>query len=707
MKKKILITSALPYVNNVPHLGNLVCIISADVYSRYLKLKGKDNIFVLGTDEHGTTTETKALEEGLTPKEICDKYSKIHKKIYDWFLCNPDCWGRSSSKENHEIASDIFTKLDKNGFIVEQTVEQAYCNKCEKFLSDRFVHGTCPHCGYKDARGDQCESCGKLLDPKDLELPRCAICASTPVFKKSQHLFIDLPKLEPKLKKWIKKEDSNWSDNARTMTQAWLKEGLTPRCITRDLKWGIPVPLKGFEKKVFYSWFDAPIAYISITKECTPDWESWWKDPENVELVQFMGKDNIPFHTILFPSFLIGSKEKYSLLNQISVNEYLNYESGMFSKSRHIGVFGDDAMKTGYKADVFRYYIMINRPEKTDTEFNWKDFQEKNNHELVANFGNLVNRTFTFTKKFFDSVIPESKVKTNKFIKEWHSFLPKIEAEFDKIEIKKALKLIMELSKTGNKFFQENEPWKTIKSDKQNCQDTLFILANFVKDLTILLEPFMPGIASEVKTILGIEKLEWKDLGKLSIKPKTKLKSIKPLFSKILDEEVIKLKDKFAGEKPKEESKFNLLNLKVAEILEADPHPDADKLMVLQVGLGESKRQIVAGIKEYFTKDQLVGRKITIVTNLEPAVLRGKKSEGMLLASLNKGKFAFLETKNTKPGESVFIEGSKPNKKKISYKQFQEVKFVVKNKEVLVDDKPLKSKTEVIKIDIPDGSEVR
>ncbi|PIZ52589.1 methionine--tRNA ligase, partial [Candidatus Woesearchaeota archaeon CG_4_10_14_0_2_um_filter_33_10] len=473
-KQKILVTSALPYVNNVPHIGNMVCVISADVYTRFLRLKGVDVISVLGTDEHGTTTETKAIEEGITPKEVCEKYFKIHKKIYDWFESSFDCFGRTSSKENLEITQDIFKKLNKNGFIKKDILEQAYCPKCKKFLADRFVEGVCPKCGYKDARGDQCENCGALLNATELVDAKCKICGTKPITKKSEHLFIDLPKLAPMLEKWVKEQSvkGKWSQNAKTMIDAWLRDGLKPRCITRDLKWGIPVPLKGFEKKVFYSWFDAPIGYIGITKECRKDWKEWWFG-KDVRLVQFMGKDNIPFHTVLFPASLIGTKDGYILLDRISSNEYINYEGGQFSKSRGLGIFGDDAVKTGIKADAWRYYIMVNRPEKADTDFSWEDFQSKINNELVANFGNFINRTISFINQFYKSEVPEAKPdkKDEKLIKEINDDIKKITDLLNDVQLKEALKQIMHISRLGNQYFQEAEPWKK-KENADTCLAT-------------------------------------------------------------------------------------------------------------------------------------------------------------------------------------------------------------------------------------------
>ena len=686
--KRIIVTSALPYANNVPHLGNLMCVLSADVYTRFLRLKNKDVISVLGTDEHGTTTETKALEEGLTPKQITDKYFKIHKTIYDWFNCEYDCFGRTSSKENHEIAKEIFLSLDKQGYIKEQTIKQAYCEKCKKFLADRFVEGTCPYCNYEDARGDQCDNCGKLLEPKELKNPKCKICSSKPIFKETKHLFIDLPKLQPKLESWIKKSEQNWSQNAKTMTHGWLKEGLKLRAITRDLKWGIPIPKKGYEGKVFYSWFDAPIGYISIAKETRKDWAKYWKD-KDTELVQFMGKDNIPFHTILFPAFLIGADLGYTLLDKISVNEYLNYESGKFSKSRNIGVFGDDAMKLGIPADVFRYYLLVNRPEKTDTEFCWNDFQEKLNTELLGNFGNLVNRTLTFINRFFDGKTAKA-TKDLDYTKE----IKQIEEAYEKIDLKHALKLIMSLSKKGNQYFQENEPWNLVKNNKKKAQNVLTNLATLVKDLSILIEPYLPKTAENIWKQLKIKDLKWDNLEK----PLENHQIGKPalLFNKLEDDKVEEFKQKFSGKKT---SLFAKLNLKVAEIKEIEDVEGADKLYVMQLNLGKEKRQLVAGLKPYYDKKELKGKKIIIVSNLETAMLRGKKSEGMLLACGNNKDVGILYAEKSKLGDQVFIDGVVPANKKINFKEFLTVTLEGKDGKPYFENKILKTEKEEIKID--------
>lgn len=725
--RKVLVTSALPYVNNIPHLGNLICVISADVYTRFLRLKKVDVISVLGTDEHGTTSEVKALEEGITPKQVCDKYSKIHKEIYDFFLCDFDCFGRTSSKENHEITKEIFLKLHKNGFIKTESSNQAYCENDERFLSDRFIEGECPHCKYEHARGDQCENCGKLLNPEELINAKCKICKNKPVFKETSHLFIDLPKLEPELRKWIDKEKKTWTHNAVQMTEAWLRDGLRPRAITRDLKWGIPVPLKGFEKKVFYSWFDAPIGYISITAEKFPDSfkKEWWQNKE-VELVQFMGKDNIPFHTILFPSFLIGTHDPWILVRKLSVNEYLNYESGQFSKSRNVGVFGDDAKNTGIKPDVWRYYLLRNRPENNDSVFLWQEFMDKTNNELVANIGNLVNRTIFFINKFYDYKIPTKNSKGKEL--KYDSEIKKIEELYEKIELRQALAEIMALSRKGNQYFQENEPWKAIKEDKEKSDNAIYYLAKLVKDLSILITPFLPEIGKDIQEQLGLKNLHWEYLDK-ELPKHHKVNEAKILVKKIEQKEVNEFVKKYEGKKEikktgnekektvKEETKknapdFSILNLKVAKVLEIKEHPDAEKLYVMQIDLDREKRQLVAGLRQYYKKEDLLGKNLIVVTNLEPAKLRGFDSQGMLLAADDGKDVGILTVSNkVKPGAQLKVEGYKTGEKTITFKDFLQVEIVARDAKAYYSEegiiKPITSEHEQVSVERVKNGRVR
>jgi methionyl-tRNA synthetase len=629
---------------------------------------------------------------------LTDKYFKIHKEIYEWFNCKFDCFGRTSAKPNHEVTIDIFEKLYKNGYIAEDTTEQAYCEKCGKFLADRFVTGECPYCGYDKATGDQCEKCGKLLNATELVNAKCKICGTKPIVKETKHLFIDLPKIKPELEAWMNKVKQKWSVNARTMTEAWMKEGLKLRSITRDLKWGIPVPLKGYENKVFYSWFDAPIGYIGITKEFRKDWQDWWKNPKDTRLVQFMGKDNIPFHTILFPAFCIGTKDNYTLLDTISVNEYLNYEGGMFSKSRGIGVFGDSAKESGIKADMWRYYILVNRPEKTDTEFSWEDFQQKVNNELVANLGNLANRSLTFLNGNFNGEMPAVSLneKDEKFLKEIKDAEAEVEDLMEKIELKEALKKIMMISKSANVYFQDNEPWRKIKEDKERAGTSLCVLVNVIKDIAIMIEPFMPETSKQLAEQLGIELPKWKELGKLTLLTGHKLGKPKAIFQKI--EEVKTLREKYSGKQKKEETPTmtdkkgaELLNLKVGKVTDAKKHEKADKLLVMQVDLGTEKRQIVAGINGHYKPEEMIGKTIIVVTNLKPTVLRGEESNGMLLAGQDSdGKVGVLSV-DAPPGTQVTMENIYPNDSQITIDQFATVNIEARNGKVYCDKKVMKA----------------
>ena len=597
--KKRLITSALPYVNNIPHLGNLIQVLSADVFSRFCRSRGYETLYVCGTDEYGTATETRAREEGITPEELCSRYYTIHTEIYEWFGISFNKWGRTSTPEQTAIVQDIFLKLHAAGYIRERTIEQLYSEKSEMFLADRYVQGTCPKCGYGDARGDQCENCGALLDPTDLIEPRSALDGSVPVVRETTHLYIDLPAILPLLQEWMGEASvrGRWARNAIRMTEAWIRDGLKERAITRDLKWGIPVPLDGFEDKVFYVWFDAPIGYISITATLTDLWEQWWKNPGEVELFQFIGKDNIPFHTVIFPSSLLGSGDDWTLLHHMSSTEYLNYEGGQFSKSKGIGVFGTDARDTGIPADVWRFYMFYNRPETSDYTFTWDDFQEKVNGELIGNLANLVNRTTTFLARFYDGIISEAvysegtgdgsstnaAATTNAAAPEgtvshdsttfWHE-VRRREAEITgKLEwagLREAFRKIYALSSYGNRVFQAAEPWKTRTTDREGTHRLLRDLVYLIRDLAILIEPYMPATAARIREMLSpgeFEHLEehgdaadrtvsatirpeaprwtWDDLGRTE--GLTVIGTPEILFEQIPDELIAELRRRFSG----------------------------------------------------------------------------------------------------------------------------------------------------------------
>ena len=663
--KKRLITSALPYVNNIPHLGNLTQVLSADVFARFCRSKGYETLYICGTDEYGTASETRALQEGVTPRELCDRYHAIHRDIYKWFNISFDYFGRTSTPLQTEIVQHIFNEVDKNGYISEKESEQLYCPECKRFLADRYVTGTCPHCGDTGARGDQCDKCGTLLDPTELIDPKCSVCGHTPVLKKTKHLYINLPKALPLLQKWMDKAsvEGFWAKNAIQITNSWIRDGLQERCITRDLKWGIPVPKEGFEDKVFYVWFDAPIGYISITANATENWEYWWRDPENTELFQFIGKDNIPFHTVIFPSSLLATGEKWTMLHHMSSTEYLNYEGGKFSKSRGIGIFGNDVQETGIKADVWRFYMFYNRPEKQDFTFTWKDFQEKINKELIGNLSNLVNRTLTFVKRFYDGNLGEGaldqELKAQIIEKE-----KEITDSLERADERDALRAIFALSDIGNKAFQASEPWKLRNEDPERAKAILRTLVYLIRDLGVMVTPYMPSTGEKILAFVSSPSSTWNDCGTFT--GELKVGEISLLFEKLEDKRVEELRERYSGsqkereekkaEEPSkkekknkdegkmDESKSLLENwaekviLKVSKIIECEKHPEGDKLYILKLDCGEEEpRQIVSSIVPYYKKEELMGRNIVLVSNLKPANFRGVKSYGMLLAASEEG----------------------------------------------------------------------
>ena len=655
--KKRLITSALPYVNNIPHLGNLTQVLSADVFARFCRSRGYETMYVCGTDEYGTASETRALQEGVTPRELCDHYHEIHKAIYRWFDIDFDYFGRTSTPLQTEIVQAIFKACDDNGYITEKESEQLYCPDCGRFLADRFVKGTCPHCGNDDARGDQCEKCGTLLDPTELVEPKCSVCGATPIVKKTKNLYINLPKLLPQLQAWMDKAsvDGFWAKNAIQTTMSWIRDGLQERCITRDLKWGIPVNKPGYEDKVFYVWFDAPIGYISITANKTEDWEYWWRDPENTELFQFIGKDNIPFHTVVFPATLLGTQEKWTMLHHMSSTEYLNYEGGKFSKSKGIGIFGNDVEETGIPADVWRFYMFYNRPEKSDFTFTWLDFQEKVNKELIGNLSNLVNRTLTFVKRFYDGSI-SSKEFDEPLLSEIRKREASITASLERADEKDAIRAIFELSDAGNKAFQEGEPWKARKDDPEKAEKLLNTLMYLIRDLGVMVTPYMPSTGKKILSFISASDASWKDIG-MTDAP-LHVGNVELLFEKLEDERIKSLKERYSGsQKEREERKADdngdkkmeentekkeslseefarRVILKVSKIVDVEKHPNGDKLYILKLDCGEAEpRQIVSSIVPYYTIDELMGRNIVLVSNLKPANFRGVKSYGMLLAA--------------------------------------------------------------------------
>lgn len=757
-----LITSALPYVNNIPHLGNLIQMLSGDVFARFCRNRGYDTLYICGTDEYGTATETKALEEKKSPRELCDYYYNEHTKIYDWFHINFDKFGRTSNDECTEITQDLFNDLDKNGLITEHTNNQLFCNHCNMFLADRFVHGICPKCGYEDARGDQCDKCGSLLDPTELKQPRCSTCASTPEVKETKHLYINLPKISGKLDEWMKKVsvEGKWADNAVNITKAWIRDGLNERAITRDLKWGIPVPKKGYENKVFYVWFNAPIGYMSITKQLANelikagkksfDWKSWWlpseseegKNKEHVDLFQFIGKDNIPFHTVIFPCTLLGSGHDWTKLYHMSSTEYLNYEDGKFSKSRGIGVFGTDAIESGIPADAWRFYIFYNRPEKQDFQFTWKDFQEKMNSELIGNLGNLVNRTLLFVTRYYGGKIPSAPVD-----EELWSEVKKLEAKatenLEWANLKDAFRSMFEIADLCNKKFQAAEPWKTRTTEPEKAESLLFNLCYIIKDLMIMMNPYMPQYTQQVMGYFGksiresqigketTEGLDWSDLGNTT--GLSEIGETAVYFTPMDQKTMLAFRAKFAGsqterkeggkaekKQKKQEKKSEPevlpaekqpeffaknIQLKVAKIVSVERNPDSDKLYIEHLDDGSgTDRVIQSGLVPYLKESELLGKHVIIADNLAPRKMRGIESRGMLLAADYKdadGKDCVepITAPWAAPGTKVILEGDDANAEKpseISADTFFQIAINVVNKNVEIGGKKLMADGKVI-----------
>uniref|UniRef100_A0A3B1JE43 Methionine--tRNA ligase, cytoplasmic n=1 Tax=Astyanax mexicanus TaxID=7994 RepID=A0A3B1JE43_ASTMX len=561
-KRNVLLTSALPYVNNVPHLGNIIgCVLSADVFARYGRLRGWNLLYVCGTDEYGTATENKAREEGLTPQEICDKYHAVHCAIYKWFQISFDYFGRTTTERQTEISQNIFWRLHERGFLLEDTVEQLHCENCQRFLADRFVEGVCPHCRYPEARGDQCDKCGRLINAVELKEPQCKVCQQTPVVRSSKHLFLDLPKLESELEQWLDKSTSSgdWTNNAKNITRSWLRDGLKPRCITRDLKWGTPVPHPDYSDKVFYVWFDAPIGYLSITANYTSEWEKWWKNPQQVELYNFMAKDNVPFHSVVFPCSLLGAQDNYTLVNNLVATEYLNYEDTKFSKSRGVGVFGDMAKDTGIPSDVWRFYLLYLRPEGQDSAFSWADMALKNNSELLNNLGNFINRAGMFVSKFFEGHVPEMVLQDEdkRLIAQVCWELKQYIQLLDKVRIRDALKCILNISRHGNQYIQVNEPWKKIKGgddDRQRAGTVTGVSVNVACLLSAMLEPYMPTVSQTIRDQLQApahcsSATLGTDGGFLcTLSAGHPIGTVSPLFQKLESEQIEALKKRFGGQ---------------------------------------------------------------------------------------------------------------------------------------------------------------
>lgn len=563
---KILITSALPYINGVPHLGHMVgCLLPSDVYARFMRMMGHEVLYIAGTDEHGTTSEVGALKEGLSVEDYCNKYHAEHKATYDAFELSFDCFGRTSSPQNKEITYHIFSKLDENGFIDEKTIKQVYSVDDKQFLADRYITGTCPYCGYDKARGDQCENCTKVLEPTELINPKSTISGSTNLeVRETKHLFLNLPKIEKRLAEWVKSKEPYWPDVAYSIAQKWLKEGLQERCITRDLKWGFPVNKAGYEDKVFYVWFDAPIGYIGITKQWADekpqerDWKKWWLNADDVKYVEFMGKDNVPFHAIFFPAMLLGTGEKWTFVDYLKGMSYLTFEGGKFSKSEHRGVFADKAVEE-FPADYWRYWLMANAPESSDSSFTFDGFVSTINKDLNGVLGNFVSRVLKMTASKFSSEVPAGGAFTsqeNELISALQEKVNNYFSYLENMEFRKALNELRAIWVDGNNYISVAEPWSVIKENPERAAAILRVCINLIRIYAILSYPIMPKVAENMLAKLGLSVQDMPSLKNFDVKeqiqflkPGAKFEVGDALFERITPEKCQELKEKYGSQK--------------------------------------------------------------------------------------------------------------------------------------------------------------
>ena len=650
--KRYLITSALPYANGPVHIGHLAGVyVPSDIYTRYLRLKGHDVISVCGSDEHGVPITIKARKEGITPQQVVDRYHEIIEKSFRRLGMSFDIYSRTSSPTHRVTASEFFRKLYDEGKFIEQTTEQFYDEEAQTFLADRYIVGECPHCHNEKAYGDQCEKCGSTLSSNELINPRSAVSGAVPVKRETKHWYLPLDKYEGFLREWILEGHKEWKSNVYGQCKSWLDLGLQPRAVSRDLDWGIPVPVEGADGKVLYVWFDAPIGYISATKDLTPDWEKYWKS-EDTKMVHFIGKDNIVFHCIVFPSMLKAHGD-YILPENVPANEFLNLEGDKISTSQNWAVWLHEYLdEFPGKEDVLRYVLCANAPETKDNDFTWKDFQSRNNSELVAVLGNFVNRALVLTKKYYDGVVPERGALTEydeATIEELQKIKASLERNIEHYHFREALKDAMAYSRIGNKYLADTEPWKVIKSDPERVKTILNIALQITANIAIAIEPFMPFSAEKILNMLAVKKYGWEQLGSMElIAAGHTIGEAQLLFEKIEDDVIQKQLDKLeASRRAKLEAEaaqnvteqkaevsfddFQKMDIRVSTILAAEKVAKTKKLLKLSIDTGIDKRTIVSGIAEYYTPEELVGRQVLVLANLAPREIKGIESRGMIL----------------------------------------------------------------------------
>jgi len=685
MPQRYTITAALPYTNGPIHIGHLAGVyVPADIYTRYLRMQGHDVAFVCGSDEHGVPITLKAKKEGITPQDVVDKYHAIIKQSFLDFGIQFDNYSRTSAKIHHETASDFFKTMYEKGKFIEETNQQLYDAEADQFLADRFVTGTCPKCGFEEAYGDQCENCGTSHNATDLINPKSAISGAVPSLKETKHWFLPLDQYDAFFKEWILEgHKKDWKSNVYGQCKSWIDDGLRPRAVTRDLDWGIPVPVEGAEGKVLYVWFDAPIGYISSTKEWAAregkDWEPYWKD-KDTKLLHFIGKDNIVFHCIIFPAML-KAHGNYILPENVPANEFLNLEGRKLSTSKNWAVWLHEYLEDfPDQQDVLRYVLTANAPENRDNDFTWKDFQQRNNSELVAIYGNFINRVAVLTHKYYDGVVPTPgsftpvDEETLATVKAYPSV---IADSVERYRFRESQNELMNLARLGNKYLADEEPWKTIKTDTERTQTIMYVALQIATALSILSEPFLPFTSRKLKGILNVSSsavensLSWNDIASkdILIEAGHTINKSELLFSKIEDDSIQKQLDKLEASKKANEAEqaaaepqkdeitfedFTKIDMRVGTILTAEKMPKTKKLMKLTIDTGIDTRTIVSGIAESFTAEEIIGKQVTVLVNLAPRALRGVESQGMILMTEDtQGKLVFVNPDQSRGGHGV------------------------------------------------------
>lgn len=681
--KRYTITAALPYTNGPIHIGHLAGVyVPSDIYARFLRLQGKDVAFICGSDEHGVAISMKAKKEGITPQEVIDKYHAIIKQSFEDFGVSFDNYSRTSAKVHHDTASEFFRKLYDAGQFIEEVTAQLYDEQAGQFLADRFVTGTCPKCGNEEAYGDQCEKCGSSLNATDLINPKSTITGSKPMLKETKHWFLPLDRYDAFLREWILEGHKNdWKPNVYGQVKSWLEDGLKPRAVTRDLDWGIPVPVEGAEGKVLYVWFDAPIGYISSTKEWAQrvgkDWEPYWKS-NDTKLVHFIGKDNIVFHCVIFPAML-KAEGTYIMPDNVPANEFLNLEGNKLSTSKNWAVWLHEYLQDfPGQQDVLRYALTSNAPETKDNDFTWKDFQARNNNELVAIFGNFINRVVVLTNKYYEGVVPQPNDYSDideATLTEMRAYPAVIASSIERYRFREALTELMNLARLGNKYLADEEPWKMIKEDPARVQTQMYVALQIAAALSVLSEPFLPFTAAKLKNMLNLNdsSLNWNDITMTAdlLRAGSKIGQAELLFAKIEDDAIQAQVDRLeatktaniAENKKAEPQKdliqyedFAKMDIRTGTILEAEKMPKANKLLVLKVDTGIDVRTIVSGIAESFTPEEVVGKRVTVLVNLAPRNLRGVESQGMILMTQNaEGKLVFVNPDTDGVGNGEMI----------------------------------------------------